>query len=86
MPVILLVDIPTEMKPRFIAKENQRGVCFSSIHPIEAPVYKLEACFMSCVTSYGCITHVFCVLCNGVEYLEWNMFLKYVSYVCKLLR
>ena len=36
----------TEMKPDFFITWNERGVYFSSIHPIKKPVYKIHSSFM----------------------------------------
>jgi len=44
--------IPTEMKPVFITKQNECGVCCSCVHPVKVPVHRIQFCFTTCIIKY----------------------------------
>jgi hypothetical protein len=61
VPVILRVHAVVEIKPSFIAQQNEYRVYFSSMYYMKAPVHKIQPCFMSHVT--GLVNHT-----SGVEF------------------
>lgn len=44
--------IPTEMKPVFITKQNEWGVCCCIVDPVKEPVHKIQFYFRTYIIKY----------------------------------
>jgi len=88
IPATLSGQIHTMLKSIFTVEQNDFGVCFSDMHKKKTPIHKIKPYFMKCVVKF--LNHSYLkwsVHLSSVPFfcLEWNLFLKNLSSICKLL-
>jgi len=76
------------LKPIFTAEHNDFGLYFFDMHNQKTLIHKIKPYFMKCVVKF--LNHSYLkwsVHMSSVPilHLEWNLFLKNFSRICKLL-